>query len=162
MKFREAVDRATRFLLITLMTASVANVLWQVFSRYVLENPSSFTDELARYLLVWVGLLGSAYAAGQRLHVAMDLLPKRAGKTRTATTLFAHGIVIVFSLSVLVVGGAGLVHLAFQLDQRSTALGLPMAGVYLAAPLAGLLITLYAVDDATEEWRRRSRSERAA
>ncbi|MEE2678827.1 MAG: TRAP transporter small permease [Myxococcota bacterium] len=156
---RRAVDGATRLLLVALMAASVINVLWQVFSRYVTESPGSFTDELARYLLVWVGLLGSAYAAGQRLHVAMDLLPQRAGKARTAITLFANGIVAVFSLCVLVAGGAGLVHLAFELDQRSAALGLPIAGVYLAAPLSGLLIAFYALDDMATAWRQRSRPE---
>ncbi|MDP7572961.1 MAG: TRAP transporter small permease subunit, partial [Myxococcota bacterium] len=93
MSVRAAVDRVLGTLLVVLMAASVVNVLWQVLSRYVLGSPSSFTDELARYLLVWVGLLGSAYAAGQRLHVAVDLLPGRTGRLRAASTLLAHGVV---------------------------------------------------------------------
>ena len=47
----------------------VIDVLWQVFTRFVLGNPSSFTEELARYLMIWVGLLGASYAAGKRMHL---------------------------------------------------------------------------------------------
>ena len=154
MSLRAAVDRALGALLIVLLAASVVNVLWQVFSRYALGSPSSFTDELARYLLVWVGLMGSAYAAGQRLHVAVDLLPGRAGRLRAASALFAHGVVALFSLAVLVVGGGGLVRLVVELGQHSAALGVSLAWVYLAAPLAGGLVVFYALCDAHAEWRR--------
>jgi TRAP-type C4-dicarboxylate transport system permease small subunit len=50
----------------------VINVLWQVFSRYFTDNPSSFTDELARYLMMWLGILGAAYVGGRNEHVAID------------------------------------------------------------------------------------------
>lgn len=162
MSARAAVDHAVGSLLIVLMAASVANVLWQIFSRYALGSPSSFTDELARYLLVWVGLLGSAYAAGQHLHVAVDLIPARAGRLRSASALLAHGGVALFSLAVLVVGGGGLVHLAAELGQRSAALGVPLAWVYLAAPLAGALLVFYALGDAHAEWRHISRQRNNA
>ena len=59
------------------MGASVANVLWQVYHALrARASPSGFTDELARYLLIWLGLLGAAYAVGQRMHLAIDLLPR--------------------------------------------------------------------------------------
>ena len=57
-----------------LMGAMVLNVLWQVFTRFVLRNPSSFTEEAARYMMIWVGLLGSAYATGKKSHLALDLI----------------------------------------------------------------------------------------
>jgi TRAP-type C4-dicarboxylate transport system permease small subunit len=93
-----------------LMAAAVVNVSWQVASRFLLGSPSSFTDELARYLLVWIGLLGGAYAAGERRHIAVDLLPAsldaRAGR---ALALFTHAAVMLFALTVMVGGGARLV-----------------------------------------------------
>ena len=55
--FKNKVDRALEWALILLMGANVLNVLWQVFTRFVLRHPSSFTEELARFLLIWVGLL---------------------------------------------------------------------------------------------------------
>jgi hypothetical protein len=59
------------------MAVSVLNVLWQVFTRFVIRHPSSYTEELARYLLVWVGLLGAAYASGHKLHLAIDLFSQK-------------------------------------------------------------------------------------
>ena len=93
-RVRAAIDRAVETLLALLMAAAVANVVWQVVSRFVLGRPSSVTDELARYLLVWIGLLGAGYAVGRRLHVAVDVLPSLSrvmnagigeGKTATST-----------------------------------------------------------------------------
>ena len=65
MKFRAQIDSILEKTLVIIMSLMVINVLWQVFSRYILANPSSFTDELARYLMIWVGVLGAAYVAGK-------------------------------------------------------------------------------------------------
>ena len=72
---RTVADRSLGWVLVALMGIAVLNVLWQVFSRYLLKNPSSYTEEAARYLLVWITLLGAAYAVGARGHLAIDLLP---------------------------------------------------------------------------------------
>ena len=61
MKLRSQIDSVLEKILVIIMSSMVINVLWQVFSRYILTNPSSFTDELARYLMIWVGVLGAAY-----------------------------------------------------------------------------------------------------
>ena len=57
-------NRILEIILIALLGIMVLNVSWQVFSRYVLANPSSFTDELARYLMIWLGVMGTAYVSG--------------------------------------------------------------------------------------------------
>jgi TRAP-type C4-dicarboxylate transport system permease small subunit len=119
----KTVDRILGWILVGLMGAAVVNVLWQVFTRFVLAHPSSFTDELARYLLIWIGLLGAAYAAGHKLHLAIDL----------------------FALTVLVFGGVSLMTLTLSLGQTSAALHVPLGYVYLTLPLSGLLIMFYTV-----------------
>ena len=63
---RRGVDWLLGGAICVLMGAMVINVLWQVFTRFVIRDPSSFTEEAARYMMIWVGLLGSAYA-GVRL-----------------------------------------------------------------------------------------------
>ena len=65
MKLRSKIDSVLEKILVIIMSSMVINVLWQVFSRYILTNPSSFTDELARYLMICVGVLGAAYVAGK-------------------------------------------------------------------------------------------------
>ncbi len=147
-------DRVSGALLALLMGAAVLNVTWQVLSRFALGAPSSFTDELARYLLVWIGLLGSAVAMGQRLHVAVDLVPKRLDRRAAwLLALVAHGAVAVFALAVMVVGGARLVALSFELGQTTAALGLSLGWVYAVLPASGALVVLYALIFLIEDWR---------
>lgn len=71
---RKIIDKGLELSLIFLMAFLVVDVLWQVLSRYILVSPSSVTDELAGYLLIWVGLLGAAYVSGKNEHLAIDLL----------------------------------------------------------------------------------------
>ena len=158
-RVRAALDRGLGGLLALLMAAAVANVAWQVFSRFALASPSSFTDELARYLLVWIGLLGAAYATGGRLHVAVDVLPRGLpARLERALAVGVQLAILLFALGVMGGGGLGLVWLSLDLGQRSAALGLPMGVVYLALPLSGLLIGLYSLTFLTEAVRPPSRA----
>jgi len=130
------------------MTAMVLNVLWQVASRFLLGSPSSFTDELARYLMIWVGILGAAYVAGQNMHVAIDVLPRRLStKTQKKLSLFVRVLIILFALGALVVGGLRLVYITHVLNQNSPALHLPLSVVYAVIPISGLLISYYKITD---------------
>jgi TRAP-type C4-dicarboxylate transport system permease small subunit len=139
------VDLMLGWLLSALMGLAVVNVLWQVFTRYVLASPSAYTDELSRYLLIWVGLLGAAYAAGKRMHLAIDLLPnKLTGKAHEALALIIELAIFLFALVVMVFGGMRLVALQLLLEQTSAALRVPLGYVYLALPVSGLLIMFYA------------------
>jgi TRAP-type C4-dicarboxylate transport system permease small subunit len=145
-RLRAGVDTVLGWVLAAMMGLAVLNVLWQVFTRYVLSNPSAFTDELSRYLLIWVGLLGAAYATGRRMHLAIDLLPAALSERgRAALGLVIDGFVLLFALLVMVFGGSRLVVLQLLLEQTSAALQVPLGYVYLVLPVSGLLISFYAV-----------------
>jgi len=126
----------------------VINVIWQVFSRYVLGTPSSFTDELARFLMIWVGVLGAAYVAGRNGHVSIDVLARRGSeKNQKRLKQFVRIAIIFFCLFAMVVGGLRLVYITYVLNQYSPALGLPLAMVYLVIPISGMLIIYYKISD---------------
>ena len=151
---KATVDRVLSWMLVLLMSLLVIDVLWQVFSRYVLNDPSSSTEELARFLLIWVGLLGASYAAGQRMHLAVDLLPEKVqGRRKSYLTIFITGCTIVFALAVMVYGGARLVAITLFLGQTAAALQMPLGYVYLILPLSGLLIAFYAALYMVDAWR---------
>lgn len=139
--------------LVLLMSLMVLNILWQVASRYVLNNPSSFTDELARYLLIWTGLLGAAYATGKNLHLAIDILPGKIDnhKARHGLYLMSKGMIACFALLAMVAGGARLVYISWILDQKSPALNVPLGLVYTAVPLSGLIILYYVFSDLSQK-----------
>lgn len=148
MELRKKVDKFLGMTLAFIMGVMVVNVLWQVFTRFVVGTPSSFTDELARYLMIWVGVLGAAYISGRRMHVAIDLLPTRLnkeGQTKLKTVI--NWIIIVFCFAALVVGGLRLVYITFTLGQSSPALQIPLSVVYLVIPISGILIIYYKLSD---------------
>ena len=137
-------------LLAVLMLGLVGAVLWQVVSRYVFLSPGSWTEEVARFLLIWISLLGAVYAFRNGAHLGLDLLPQKlTGRAGDRLRRGIAALVFGFSAAVLVCGGGGLVWLTWDLAQYSAVLGLPMSLVYAVVPLSGLLICLYA----TAAWR---------
>ena len=151
---RQMVDRILAGMVATLMAALVLDVLWQVFTRFILRDPSSWTEELARYLLIWVGLIGAAYAAGQRMHLSMDLLSSKLTGSRAKTVRILIGAcTIIFALAALLGGGSRLVWVMLKLGQTSASLQLPLGYVYLAVPISGLLIAWYAIMDLITDLR---------
>lgn len=142
--YKNKLDKIVAAALVILMSLMVLNVTWQVISRYVLMNPSAFTDELSRYMLIWLGMLGAAYVAGQDKHLAIDLLPQRlSGKPKQNLLIIINVVIIVFALAVMVLGGANLVYITFILDQKSATLQVPLAFVYTIIPFSGLIVTYY-------------------
>lgn len=148
MGFRAKVDKVLANVLILIMSLMVLNVLWQVFSRYLMSSPSSFTDELSRYLMIWVGILGAAYVAGKQGHVAIDvLLRKLSPVSQKRLRVVIDLLISLFSLCALVIGGGRLVYITYVLEQYSPAMQLPLAVVYAVIPVSGILIIYYKVYD---------------
>lgn len=150
----DAVNRGLGWLLVFLMGVAVLNVVWQVFTRYVIAAPSQFTQELARYLLIWIGILGSGYAAGQRAHLSLELLPESLeGRQLSWLKIVIEGSVLAFASVVMVIGGVRLVYILLLSGQTSATLNLLVGYVYAVVPLSGLLISFYSVIHIVEEVR---------
>ena len=145
---RDKLNRVLEVILIMLLGVMVLNVSWQVFSRYVLANPSSFTDELARYLMIWLGVLGTAYVSGKRLHVAIDILHSQLSLSSQKTMQkVIFSIVILATFLIFIIGGSRLVYLSYLLGQKSAALQIPLSLVYVCVPLSGACIIFYKIND---------------
>lgn len=144
MNFKIWLDKLLSSLIAVLMALMVINVTWQVFSRYVLEDPSSFTDELSRYMMIWLGMAGTALVSGKNGHLAIDILPEKAqGKQKILLNLVIHGLVIFFGLMVMVIGGGNLVYISDMLGQKSATLQIPLSWVYIIIPISGALVVFY-------------------
>lgn len=145
---RKLIDTITRNLLVFLMGLLVLVVVWQVFSRYILNAPSTVTDELARFLLIWVSLLGAAYYSGKNLHIAINVLPSRLSPpNRKKLNIFINLVVISFVFLVFVIGGGALVYITYTYLQLTPTMQIPMAFIYTIGPLSGLLIIFYKICD---------------
>src|SRR5690554_6725431 len=144
--FRAKLDKAVANLLTIILGIMVLNVTWQVVSRYVFQSPSSFTDELSRYMLIWLGMLGAAYVAGKNEHLAIDILPQKlTGKPKMRLMIFIHIVIIAFVLPVMILGGGNLVYITYVLEQKSATLQVPLAYIYAIIPISGLLVLYYQI-----------------
>jgi TRAP-type C4-dicarboxylate transport system permease small subunit len=144
-KITEVITTILSSVLIVLMAGIVIDVTWQVFTRFILRNPSSFTEELAGFLLIWIGLLGASYTYHKKAHLGIDTFTSRfTGLKKTVAGVAVSLVVILFAL-VLVIGGVRLVDMTFTLKQISPAMGIPMGYIYLVLPLTGVLFIYYSI-----------------
>ncbi|MBX2842011.1 MAG: TRAP transporter small permease [Flammeovirgaceae bacterium] len=129
--------------LVFLMALMVINVLLQVLARG-LKFSMPFTEELAGFLLVWVGLLGASYATGKHLHLAIDIIPRQSSPaTQKKLNTMVNIIVIIFAFTVMVIGGIRLVYITLSLNQISPVMEIQKGYIYTVLPISGILIMYY-------------------
>lgn len=146
MKIHQKIDKWLGNVLVVLTILITLDVLWGVITRYVFGNQAAWTEELARFLLIWIGLLGTAYVSGQRKHLAIELLlPKLSYQNQKLLRGFISFLVMLFAFMVMLVGGFNLIYLTYTLEQFSPSLKLPMWFVYLVVPMSGGLILYYEI-----------------
>jgi TRAP-type C4-dicarboxylate transport system permease small subunit len=148
---KNALVRLLEWIVILVVAALVLDVLWGVFSRFVMRSPSRWTEELATILLIWVSLLGAAVAFGRNEHLGIDYLVKKFDPSaRRLMAIVVQGIVAVFAGAVLVYGGYVLVSETLRAGQVTSALGIRQGHVYLAVPISGAFILLFGLERIVE------------
>ncbi|RCW93643.1 TRAP transporter small permease [Winogradskyella arenosi] len=132
--------------LISIFGLLVVDVLLQVFSRYILNTSFTFTEELARFSLIWLSILGAAYLSAKREHLSMDFLYQKMGvKSQKKALIFIELCVFLFALCIMVIGGINLVYTTLHLEQLSGTLRIPLGYIYAILPLSGLLMMCFSV-----------------
>jgi len=149
---RILLDNTLRWVLLSLMAIMTLDVLWGVFTRYIMGAQASWSEELARFLLIWIGILGAAYASGKNLHLSIDLFPNSLTPTKKRTLMITiHLLVIFFVFVAMVIGGGRLVYVTSILGQESAALEWPLAAIYTVMPLSGIIIIYYKISEIITE-----------
>ena len=150
-KFKKGMTAALDTVLIVAVLLLVVDVVWGVFTRYVMGEQAKWTEELARFLLVWVTLLGGAVAFGTKGHLGVDFfVGKFHPEAQKLMSVVVHGIVLFFAGAVFLYGGGRMVADALAMEQMTPALGWKMGYVYLALPLAGIFMVLFTVENLIE------------
>lgn len=139
----ELVNKLVALLLVLL----IVDVAWQVITRFVLAQPSSFTEEIARFLLIWISLLGASVAYRYADHLGFDLLTKKMDQQKQVIVArFNIVLAMLFGVVVLGIGGGNVVYIVYSMEQYSSVLGINMAYVYSVIPLTGLLFVLFSIE----------------
>lgn len=123
----------------------VIDVLWGVFTRYALGHQAPWSEEIARLLLVWLSMLGTALAYGTRSHLGVDVLRQAVTPdARRLADITTHTLVLVFAAGVMLWGGTALFLERMDAGQVMATLPLRRAWVYLSIPISGAVMSVFA------------------
>ena len=140
------VNRILEIFLVAIFALLVLDVLFQVFSRYILGTSFTWTEEFARFSLIWMTILGAAYLNAKREHLSMDFLyQKFSVSNKKRASILIEVFIFLFALVVMVIGGFNLVYTTLHLEQLSGTLRIPLGYVYSIMPFSGLLIMCFSI-----------------
>ena len=133
---------------------------WGVEAGFLPEGQIKWTEELARFLMVWSALLGAALAFERRAHLGVDyLVGKFHPATRSLVASVVHLLVVVFALLVLVKGGVAVVQKTMESGQMTPALGMKKWVVYSVLPVSGVFVVWFALRNLVTDLRSARRKE---
>ncbi len=125
-------------------------VLYQVFTRYVLNDPAAFTEEIVRYMLIWTGFVGAAAAFGSRQHMAlMYVVESVSPRKKVFMMVFTDAIVLFIAVFVMLIGGVQ--NALGAANAFSPLLGISRAFVYSVAPVSALFVIVIQVINIFED-----------
>jgi len=141
---RKYVDKVIEFICIAFVAIMTILVTWQVITRYFFKSPSAVTEQLSKYMFVWLVLLGTAYVFGKREHMSMVFVKgKFTGRAAVSVDIIVELIVIVFALGILVIGGYK--NTLLTMTQSDSALPITIGMIYVMLPISGLLTMFYGI-----------------
>ena len=148
----DSVDSITKILLIAVLVVMAVVVFTQVIFRYAINLPLFWTEEFARYCLVWASLLGAGVAFKRGEHIAVTLFTDRFLPGRkSVVTDFMVDIFVAIILVVIFWGGISLVLMTRS--QISPALRIPMAIPYLAIPIGSAIMMIHQIASSYQKLR---------
>jgi len=149
--FNYWLNKLLEWIVIECVAGSILVVLWGVLSRFVVAVPSRWTEELAIILLTWTALLGAAIGFKNRQHLGVDyVFQKLDSDAKRLNAIIIQVLIILFAACVLIWGGSNLVFKTLATGQITAALGVRVGYTYMAVPLSGIAIVLFAVEEMAE------------
>jgi TRAP-type transport system small permease protein len=131
-------------IVVVLMILMVVTLAIQVFFRFVVQNPPSWTEELARYTFVWITFLGAAVAYRRGTHIVVDAILHLMPRPVRAVLGWVVDGLIVLGLLILLIEGGRLLETTSNV--RATMLQVPMSFIYAAIPVSAALMLAYQVE----------------
>jgi TRAP-type C4-dicarboxylate transport system permease small subunit len=140
-KLSHLTNRVGEVLLVFFLSALTVVVFLQVLFRYVFHLPLFWTEETARYCLIWASMLGAGYALRHGQHIAVTYVVDRLPAGLHHLTARLGQIFVLAIIAVILWGGIELVSITRH--QVSPALRIPMSYPYLAMPVGALFMLIH-------------------
>lgn len=135
-------QRLEEIVLVVLMIAAVVIVAMQVITRYLLKIPLPWSEEIARYMFLWLTWLGASYATKERRHVSIDVVYSRLNKNGKVICTVVFTVVWIGFLAMMAYLSAKLTFSVASGGQIAVGSGLPMWVPYASIP-TGMTMMLF-------------------
>jgi TRAP-type C4-dicarboxylate transport system permease small subunit len=136
-------NRWAEYLLLLLGLSMSSTVILQVFFRYILNDSLFWSEELARFFLVWLTFVGATVAYRRNMHPGVDAVFKRLDRPQRQKLKGVVDLLCLVFFAILIWYGT---HFAYFIRAQTTpALGLPKWLVFSIIPLSGVLFSLHAI-----------------
>jgi TRAP-type C4-dicarboxylate transport system permease small subunit len=136
--------------LILLSMAMCVVVFWQVISRFIIKNPSRWSEEVARYLMIWITFLAASVGVTQRNHLGLNIVVDsiKNAKVHYFFIILQHVCLIAFSLVLLIYG---LQYTIEGSRQTGMSIMLKMSYVYSVIPISGFFMVINSIENIVQD-----------
>lgn len=141
---RKYTDKVIEYICISFIAIMTTLVTWQVITRYFLKSPNAYTEQICKYMFIWLVLLASAYVFGKKEHMSIVFLREKfTGSAAVKVNIIIELIVIIFAIGVLVIGGFN--NTLLTMSQSDSVLPITIGMIYVMLPISGLLTVMYSI-----------------
>lgn len=160
-KMTQVLDKVLEVVLCVMVVLMVFGCVWQIFTRFVLRDPSDWTEEFVKYTLIWTTMLGVPYAYGKDKHISIGFVTGTFTRKGAAMDkIFNDILILVLSVVIMIVGGIMVSMNA--VGQVSAALQIPMQIYYAGVPVCGVMMVLYSIPRLSEHFTELKNSRKEA
>lgn len=131
------IDKFVSFICIIMGIVMTVSTLVGILFRYVMTNPLPWTEELARYSMIWMGLLAISIGVKKNSHLGVNLFVNFLPLFLRKVILYITRILMFYFLYLLLIYGYNMA--LNGLDQIAPALQIPMFYILLSVPVSALL-----------------------
>ena len=142
-KIAGAIERILDAVLLAALAVMVASIAYQVFGRYVLNHSPSWTEEVARFLMAWITMLGSAAVIRTEGHIAVTVVAESLPPRLREVVRWLRDVIIITTAGALAWYGYGFAMIGAR--RASPALEISMYWPFLAIPIGAAMIALLLV-----------------
>lgn len=142
---KQGIVKTLETIVFACMTVMAIAVIFQVFSRYVLHDPSKYSEEIATTLMIWVGIFGAALGFERGMHLGVDILMQLLNPAcRKLMQVLTLILILLFAVLIWCWGGWEITAQAFTSDNTFKTMPFLSRGwAYVPIPLCGILVCYF-------------------
>lgn len=149
------------YLLVLLMVAEVAIVFAQVVTRFIFKSPLAWSEEIARYIFIWLVWIGAAYSTKENKNIKIDILSSKLTGTRKVLADIFTGALFIALMLFMLYTTSKVTYTVYASKSIATGSHMPMWIAWFSLPLSMLLMLFRFIQNSVRGLKKKDRMEDA-